>query len=336
MQAVVGKQITSVINERRRRRLQRHHTATHVINGAARKILGNHIWQTGAHKGENLARLDITHYADLTPDELDKIEILANETVLSATKVQSSFMERNVAEKRYGFRLYQGGAVPGKEIRVVRIGDFDVEACGGIHCKNTLEVGAIKILRTKRIQDGVVRLEFVSGMPAVENMMSMWKAVSGASVKLNTSPENISEAVDKLMADRKDLAKQLGAMKKGVVGETVDELLQKAIHIRGVRVIRHVESEDMKHLVNMAKELIAQEKVVALLGSDEQGAKIVVARSPDVDIDCRPLIKDAMKVVSGSGGGKPDFAQGGGQDSSKLEQALDELVSSVRAALEKE
>ncbi|HJX04726.1 MAG TPA: alanine--tRNA ligase, partial [Thermoplasmata archaeon] len=336
MQAVVGKQITSLLNERRRRRLQRHHTATHVINGAARKVLGNHIWQTGAHKGEDIARLDITHYADLTPDELDKIEVIANETVLSATKVQSSTMERNVAEKRYGFRLYQGGAVPGKEIRVVRIGDFDVEACGGIHCKNTLEVGAIKILRTKRIQDGVVRLEFVSGMPMVENMMSMWKAVSDASVKLNAAPENISEAVDKLIADRKELAKQLDSMKKGKVGETVEELLEKAIKVKGIRIVRHVESEDMKHLVNMAKELIAQAKVVAVLASDEQGAKIVVARSEDIDLDCRPLIKDAMGVVGGSGGGKPDFAQGGGQDPSKLEQALDGLVSSIRTALEKE
>jgi alanyl-tRNA synthetase len=336
MQAVAGKQITCTIDERRRRRLQRHHTATHVINGAARRVLGNHIWQTGAHKGEDIARLDITHYADLTPDELHRIEILANETVLSGTKVMSSSMERNVAEKRYGFRLYQGGAVPGKEIRVIRIGDFDVEACGGIHCKNTLEVGAIKILRTKRIQDGVVRLEFVSGMPEVETMLGVWSAVVDASTKLNSTPEKISEAVEKLMADKKELTKELEAMKKGRVGETVDELVEKAVQVRGIRIIRHLESEDMKHLVNLAKELIDKPKTVAVLGSDEQGAKIVVARSPDVAIDCRPLIKAAMKAVGGSGGGKPDFAQGGGPDASKIEDALNELVASVKASLEKE
>ena len=336
MQAVVGKQITSTIEERRRRRLQRHHTATHVINGSARKVLGNHIWQTGAHKGADLARLDITHFADLTPEELEKIELLANETVLSATKVQSSFMERNVAEKRYGFRLYQGGAVPGKDIRVVRIGDFDVEACGGIHCKNTLEVGAIKILRTKRIQDGVVRLEFVSGMPAVEQMIGLWNAVTDASANLNTTPEKINEAVEKLMADKKDLVKELDAIKKGRVGETVDELIQKAVHINGVRVVRYVESEDMKHLVNMAKELIGMPNTVAVLGSDEQGAKIVVARSADVQLDCRPLIREGMALVGGSGGGKPDFAQGGGPDSSKLESALDKIVAMIRNTMEKE
>ena len=336
MQAVVGKLITCTIDERRRRRLQRHHTATHIINGAARNVLGNHVWQTGAHKGEDIARLDITHYADLTPDELERIELLANETVLSGTKVFSSPMERNVAEKRYGFRLYQGGAVPGKEIRVVRIGDFDVEACGGIHCKNTLEVGAIKILRTKRIQDGVVRLEFVSGMPEVETMLGVWNSLADASSMLNSTPEKISEAVDKLLADKKELVKELEAIKKGRVGETVDELVEKAVQVKGVRIVRHVESEDMKHLVNLAKELIGMEKTVAILGSDEQGAKIVVARSPDIDLDCRPLIKDAMKLVGGSGGGKPDFAQGGGPDTSKIEDALDGLLESVKTLLEKE
>jgi alanyl-tRNA synthetase len=336
MQAVEGKLITCTVDERRRRRLQRHHTATHIINGAARKILGNHIWQTGAHKGEDFARLDITHYADLTPDELTKIELLANETVLSGTKVFSSVMERNAAEKRYGFRLYQGGAVPGKDIRVVRIGDFDVEACGGIHCKNSLEVGAIKILRTKRIQDGVVRLEFVAGMPEIEAMLEIWNSISEASAKLNSTPEKINESVDKLLSDRKELVKELEAMKKGRVGETVDELLEKGVQVRGVRVIRHLESEDMRHLVSLAKELIGKPKTVAILGSDEQGAKIVVARSPDVDLDCRPLIEEAMKRVGGSGGGKPDFAQGGGTDASKIEDALDGLVESVKASLEKE
>jgi alanyl-tRNA synthetase len=336
MQAVTGKLITSTIEERRRRRLQRHHTATHIVNGAARSVLGNHIWQTGAHKGADLARLDITHYADLTQEELDKIELLANETVLSATKVNSSVMARNVAEKRYGFRLYQGGAVPGKDIRVIKIGDFDVEACGGIHCKNTLEIGAIKILRTRRIQDGVVRLEFISGMPEVEQMQDFWKSAVDASTKLNTTPEKLSEAVDKMMADRKELMKEIETMKKGRVGETVEDLVNRAPQVNGVRVVRHVESEDMKHLVSLAKEIISSSKTVAVLGSDEQGAKMVVARSPDLKIDCRPLIKEAMSIVGGSGGGKPDFAQGGGPDASKLETAVDKVVELVKSSLEKE
>ncbi|MEW5747683.1 MAG: alanine--tRNA ligase [Candidatus Thermoplasmatota archaeon] len=336
MQAKPGKLITSTIDEPRRRRLQRHHTATHIINGAARKVLGNHIWQTGAHKAADLARLDITHYADLTQDELERIERISNETVLAGIKVQGSFMERNVAEKRYGFRLYQGGAVPGKEIRVVRIGDFDVEACGGIHCRNTLEVGAIKILSTKRIQDGVVRLEFASGMSAVERMMAVWDAVTDVSVKLNTTPEGLVPAVDKLMADWRELRKDLDSVKKGLVGETVEDLVHKAAQVKGVRVVRHMQSEDMKHLVSLAKQLIAHPKTVAVLGSDQGGAKLVVARSQDVDLDCREPVSQAMKLVGGSGGGKPDFAQGGGPDAARIEQALDSAVEAVGKALGEE
>jgi alanyl-tRNA synthetase len=336
MQAAKGKQITCTIDEVRRRRLQRHHTATHLVNGAAREVLGNHIWQTGAHKSVDVARLDITHYADITQEELERIERRANEAVLSGTRVDSRFLDRTDAEKRYGFRLYQGGAVPGKEIRVVRIGEFDVEACGGIHCKNTLEVGAIAILQTKRIQDGVVRLEYASGMAAVERMISMTEAVSTASSMLMTTPDNLVSAVKRLQAENRDRMKELESIKKGLVGETVEDLVERAERVSGVTIVRHVQSEDMRHLVKLAKELIARPKTVAVLGSDEAGAKIVVARSADVDVNCRPLLGDAMRIVGGSGGGKPDFAQGGGPDADKLEQAVDDVVSAVRKALKKE
>ncbi|UCE92264.1 MAG: alanine--tRNA ligase [Methanobacteriota archaeon] len=334
MQAVVGKQIVSVVDERRRRRLQRHHTATHIVNGAARKVLGNHVWQTGAHKSEDVARLDITHYADITPEQLEQIERVANETVLAGIKVDSRFMVRTDAERRYGFRLYQGGAVPGKDIRVVKIDDFDVEACGGIHCKNTLEVGAISIAQTKRIQDGVVRLDFTSGMAAVERTMALSRTLSKASSMLMTTADGIVGAVARLQAENREQRKELETIKKGIVGETVGELVEKAPKIHGVSVVRHVQSEDMKHLVKLAKEIIAHPKTIAVLASDEAGAKMIVARSADVDVNCRPLLGDAMRLVGGSGGGKPDFAQGGGPDASRLEEAVDSVMSSLRKALE--
>ena len=336
MQAVVGKLITSTIDEARRKRLQRHHTATHIINGAARAVLGNHVWQTGAHKSEDMARLDITHYADIEADELDKIERLANETVLAGIKVDSRFMKRDDAEKRYGFRLYQGGAVPGKEIRVVKIADFDVEACGGIHCKNTSEVGAITILQAKRIQDGVVRLEFASGMAAVERTMASSRTLSKTSSMLMTTTDNLVGAVARLQAENRSLRKEMETVKKSIVGETVEELVAKAPRVAGVAIVRHVQSEDMKHLVKLAKEIIAHPKTIAVLASDENGAKIVLARSADVDVNCRPLLGDAMIIVGGSGGGKSDFAQGGGPDTSRLEEAVESVMSSLRDVLQKE
>lgn len=147
----------------RRQQLTQHHTATHIINGAARRVLGNHVWQTGAHKSEELGRLDLTHHSRITEEERKEIEKLANRVVSEKRRINVSVMDRGMAEKMYGFRIYQGGAVPGREIRIVDIEDWDVEACGGTHLKNTSEVGRIEIVDTKRIQDGVVRIEFKAG-----------------------------------------------------------------------------------------------------------------------------------------------------------------------------
>ncbi len=152
----------------RRLQLMQHHTATHVINGAARRVLGNHAWQSGAHKSEEMGRLDLTHHTGITHEEKNRIEELSNRVISEKRKINIQTMERSEAEKKYGFRIYQGGAVPGKLIRIVDIEDWDVEACGGTHFKNTSELGRIKIINTRRIQDGVVRIEFKTG-GALEN-----------------------------------------------------------------------------------------------------------------------------------------------------------------------
>ena len=124
------------------------HTVTHLVNGAARRVLGEHVWQSGTQKGLETSRLDITHYRRLTQEETHKIEQLANQAIAADMKVTTTWYPRNEAEARYGFRLYQGGAVPGKDIRVVKTGDWDVEACAGTHLRSTLEVGYVKIVYT--------------------------------------------------------------------------------------------------------------------------------------------------------------------------------------------
>ncbi len=173
-----GAVVECVIDWSRRTQLAQHHTSTHIINGAARKLLGAHVWQTGAHKSVKGARLDITHYAALSDEELCKIESLANKAVAESRPIDVRFMERSQTEKQYGFRLYQGGVVPGGEIRVVNIKDWDVEACGGIHLSNTKDAGLIKITGSKRIQDGVVRIEFVAGA-AAESYLKEQKEIAG-------------------------------------------------------------------------------------------------------------------------------------------------------------
>ena len=150
----------------RRLQLTQHHTATHILTGSTNKILGSHVWQAGAAKTLEKGRLDITHYQHISEKQLMEIETKANEIINKNLPVNLSFMSRDKAEARYGIRIYQGGAVPGDELRIVNIEGFDVEACGGTHVNVTGDVEHIKILRTSKLQDGIVRIEFVAGMAA--------------------------------------------------------------------------------------------------------------------------------------------------------------------------
>jgi alanyl-tRNA synthetase len=158
-----GINVKGHVDESRRRQLAQHHTVTHIINGVAKQVLGNHIWQAGAEKTEEKGRLDITHYDSLDQKQLDEIERKANQIIADAIPVESMILPKDEAEKRFGFRLYQGGAIPGHTLRVLRIADLDTEACGGTHLRNTSEAVKIIILGTKKIQDGIVRIEYVAG-----------------------------------------------------------------------------------------------------------------------------------------------------------------------------
>ena len=186
-----GTTVDCRVDTRRRRRITQIHTATHIINGSSRQVLGPWVWQHSAFKEEDYGRIDITHFAHLTENEVQKIEDLANEIVRRNLKVKNTFMPRQVAEQKYGFRLYQGGVVPGKLVRVVDIGGWDIEACGGTHNKSTGEVGLIKITKAERIQDGVERLEFVAG-EAASNTCTGWTPSSRSSQQSSGPRERIS------------------------------------------------------------------------------------------------------------------------------------------------
>nr|MCK4929692.1 alanine--tRNA ligase [Nanoarchaeota archaeon] len=159
---------------------------------------GNHVWQAGASKSLEKARLDITHYDSLSDEEVAKIEAGANEIIKNNIPIYKSFMYRNVAEAKYGFTLYQGGAVPGKEIRVVSISGLDVEACGGTHLNLTGEVKLIKILRTSKIQDGVVRIEFTAGNAAVKTKIQEDKVLEQTAKMLKVDTDQLPGRVEEL------------------------------------------------------------------------------------------------------------------------------------------
>ncbi len=209
-----GDKVKGKIDEKRRRQITQHHTAVHIINGAARIVLGNHIWQAGSEKTTKKARLDITHYDNITKEELKAIEKKANDIVKEDIKLKLDTMKRSAAEKKYGFRLYQGGAPIGEDLRIVVIGDYDIEACGGTHINHTGEVGEIKIIRTSKIQDGVIRIELTAGdaTKTAKNMHE--KATKDICDILNCAPEQIPSRVEELFSKWKKAKKALKKNKK--------------------------------------------------------------------------------------------------------------------------
>ncbi len=207
-----GERVKGHVNWERRKQLMQHHTATHIINGAAAKVLGSHVSQSGASKTETKARLDITHYENLTREEMGKIENLARSWIEEDLEVKKTVMKKSEAEKRHGFKIYQGGVPPGNELRIIEIGEgIDVEACGGTHVDSTSEVEDLVLIRSTKVQDGVIRLEFKSGAAARDYRKSraeirerLGKMIDTEGYTLedigeifNVSPEDLVDVVDR-------------------------------------------------------------------------------------------------------------------------------------------
>ncbi len=227
--------VKAVIDAERRLQLAQHHTSAHILNAAAKHILGNHINQAGAHKQVDRARLDITHYAALTDHEVAAIEQEANNIIQSKINIQKDFYERGDAEKKFGVGIYQGGVVPGKTLRIVNIPDIDVEACGGTHLNNTSEAGTIKITKTSKISDSIVRIEYVAGNAAEQQTSTEDTILTDVATLLQIDKKGVAIKAAELFSYWKQIIKK----KKDVTitfsndqEELSDkELLEKTAHI---------------------------------------------------------------------------------------------------------
>ena len=279
-----GEKVIVEVDKDWRKQLSQHHTATHIVNAAAREVLGNHVNQAGAKKTLKSSHLDITHYEQIPKEKLLEIEKKANEIVEKGINLKLSFIPRSEAEKKYGMTIYQGGAVPGKYLRIVEIPGIDVEACGGTHLNNTSETGNIHITKSQKVQDDIVRLTFVAGeateklkekhrkiltelkqilgvdrgllVGRVNELFEKWKNVNKAikSGKINESDLQLSSS-EKFEGDVLSTISQFLNTKKDDVPNKIQKLHDEWIEgTKKIKQMKNLLNDDyIKDLVNSAQ-----------------------------------------------------------------------------------
>jgi alanyl-tRNA synthetase len=309
----VGSVVRGVIDWERRYKLMRHHTATHVILGVARKVLGPHVWQAGAEKSESGARLDITHYKPLSDEEVRAIEDLANKVVLEGREVRTYFMPKYEAEERYGFVLYEGGVVLEPVIRVVEIEGLDAEACFGTHLRNTREVGALKIVRTEKIADGVVRLEYVAGTQVSEYARLLEGKIRVAEGLLGG---DLTLRLQSLIKEVQDLRSRVSALRKYYVKELVKLIESSVERVGGLRVsviyLDVVDSDALRDVLKEMSERYEDLVLVVLTPRGGGGLDVEVSEGSRASeaVPASRLLSGLASLVGGRGGGGARHATG--------------------------
>ncbi|MEO9276256.1 MAG: alanine--tRNA ligase [Nitrososphaera sp.] len=322
-----GQTVKCKIDVSRRYGITRHHTGTHILNSSARHTLGSWIWQHSAFKEAEYARLDITHHSNLTEEEIMKIEDLANTTIRNNVPILINEFERGDAEQKYGFRIYQGGVVPVKIVRIVNIEGFDVEACGGTHVKKTGEIGLLKITKSERIQDGVIRLEFVTGNAALKYTQSQDKKISQMVKSLGSSKEKLVESFDHVMKDADESKRKLKQLIKRASESSAKDAIAKAKSIGKVKLYCTIDEElDDEYHIAVGETAVKMDKslIYCVLIVKDQTIKIIAFSGSDAiqTKKAGDLVRDVSKVLGGSGGGRDSFGQGGGKDLTKIKDAL--------------
>ena len=332
-----GKRVKIRINPRRRDLITKHHTSTHIMNASARSILGPWVWQNSAFKDEGYARLDITHHSSLTREEIEGIERAANRVVRQDSPVLINTFDRIEAERNYSFRIYQGGVVPSGKVRIVNIKDWDIEACGGTHVNRTGEIGLIKIFRTERIQDGVVRLEFVAGEAAIDYVEKQENQLNAISRVLGASKEKVVESLRRSVDEADETKRKLRAVMRRTLPSVMNSIFKdaKVISSDGIKLFSiHDEELGEDYYISLGETATQNDPYlifVALIGKG-QGVRVItfVGELARKRIKAGDIAQRLSLNLGGSGGGNDAFGQGGGKFKQKIREtilSLEEMVS---------
>lgn len=316
----------------------RNHTATHLLQAALREVLGDHVHQSGSLVTPERLRFDLTHFERITSDEIAKIENRVNEKIRENLLVEKFHTDFEKAQKMGATALF--GEKYGDQVRVVKIDDYSLELCGGTHLEQTGQIGYFRILSESSVAAGIRRIEAVTGLAAHEVVQEEHQLVNSIREMLNVKPEEIVTRLADLLAERKQLEKQIRDARAATARDQMNVLVAQARDLDGVKlVVAKVKSQDVNELKQMSEKLRAKLKTgVGVLGAVINNKLSFVCVITDDLVKSRKLnagqiVRAVAQVAGGSGGGKPHMALAGAKELTKLEQAMNAVEEILRPML---
>jgi len=309
------------------------HSATHLLHAALRQVLGDHVTQKGSLVNAERLRFDFAHFEPMTAEEIKIIERIVNQQVRHNAAVTADVMSKEDAINAGAMALF--GEKYGDEVRVLKIGDFSTELCGGVHAKRAGDIGLFKIISETGVASGVRRIEAITGEAAIQWLEGREKAITVIASVVKSSPEAAAEKVQQLMDKSKSLEKELERLQSKLASSAGGELAGQAVEIDGIKVLAvkldGVEPKAMTDLLDQLKNKLVSAAIVLATVKDGKVTLIAgVTKDQTARIKAGDLVNVVATQVGGKGGGRPDMARAGGTEPEKLEQALQQVPEWVR------
>ncbi len=331
-----GTIVKAVVDSERRYAIMRHHTVTHLLQGALKRIVGTHITQSGSLVHPDHMRFDFTHVEALTPEQIYRIERLVNQKIMEDIPVKVMELPREQAREMGAIAPF--GEKYGHIVRVVKIGDYSMEFCGGTHLDRTGKIGAFVITNETSIAAGVRRIEARAGMPAFEYMHHERSILHTIAQHFTAPTEEVIERVETLSGEVKELRRELQRLKQDKVTGEIDTILQSAETISGVTVVTYkfenLGNEQLRNLADMLQAKIKENVIILLASVNTDKDKVQLICSVSEKLTSRypanTLIKAVAREVGGGGGGRPDMAQAGGKRPGNIDAAFKTLTALIK------
>jgi alanyl-tRNA synthetase len=332
----LGQKVEATVEESERRATMRNHTATHLLHAALRLVLGSHVGQAGSYVGPDRLRFDFTHFEGVKPDQMNQIETIVNQRILDNIELSKQEMTFDEAKKKGALAFFSEKY--GERVRVVDVPGFSTELCGGTHVNRTGDIGLFKIESESSVASGVRRIEAVTGEGSLWKVREEEEILNGVAQLLKSSNNELKTKVQNLLEEMKLKERELSSLKSKLAGSLVEEVLGKKKDVKGVSLVvartDELDADGMRQLIDTLKSKMGSGVIVLGSGKPNQIVFIAgVTKDLTGKLKAGDIVKEVAKITGGGGGGRPDLAQAGGKDASKVDEALRQVPQIVEKAI---